>query len=46
MGATSDGPPRNVCWEIARLEQIKPIRSESIDYRVDSDGSGAHSFLH
>ena len=42
--ASSDGPPRNVRWEIARLKQIKPIRSESIDYCVDSDGQALISF--
>ena len=44
MVATSDGPPRNVRWEIARLKQIKPICSESIDYCVDSDGQALISF--
>ena len=44
MAATSDGPPRNVCWEIARLKQIKPIRSESIGYCVDPDGQALISF--
>ena len=44
MVATSDGPPRNVRWEIARLKQIKPICSKSIDYCVDSDGHALIAF--
>lgn len=44
MATTEEELPRNVRWELARLKQIKPIRSESIDYCVDSDGQAFISF--
>ena len=38
MASTEDEPSRNVRWEIAQLERIKPVLTETVTYDVDQDG--------
>ena len=44
MGQNEDEPPRNVRWELAQLERIKPVRTETLNYRLDEDGRALISF--
>ena len=44
MVPNEDEPPRNVRWELAQLERIKPVRTETLNYRIDEDGHALISF--
>lgn len=44
MVPNEDTPPRNVRWELAQLKRIKPIRSETLNYRLDEKGHALISF--
>ena len=44
MVPNEDEPPRNIRWELAQLERIRPVRTETLKYIVDEAGRALISF--
>ena len=44
MVQNEDEPLRNVRWELAQLERIKPVQTETLNYSLDGDGRALISF--